>query len=338
MNTNSTVDVGRESCFRSIKGYFVTKLVLEFIRLGLIKETQSGTAFSCASVAAEHSLDKELLESALNYLSVQGYYERQGEDRFRMTERGQALLPWVGYYLMIVGSYEPVFDHLGDVLKGTLVYDKNLGRNDMEVTLGVNQIEDFFLEPFLNVVRPLQFSKVLDIGCGNANVLSSICSMRADIQGIGVDYDIVACNEARAKIERLGLSNRIDVLHMDAVDIDSIEKSRFAGVDLIVTMFFMHEILKRRGRQGTAEYIRKLCSMLTNDGTFLFVEVAKMPAHSYRDDLLFVPEYELIHDFSNQRLASKDEWQAMLVEAGVEIVDVKPAGVCQAFAFVAKRK
>jgi hypothetical protein len=47
--------------------------------------------------------------------------------------------------------------------------------------------------------------------------------------------------------------------------------------------------------------------------------------------------YQLIRGFSNERLAGQDAWREMLAEAGMTVRRVEPAGICEAFCFIARR-
>jgi 2-ketoarginine methyltransferase len=67
----------------------------------------------------------------------------------------------------------------------------------------------------------------------------------------------------------------------------------------------------------------------------VMVEVSGTTDPVYRENLLFVPEYELLHEYTNQRLAPREEWEVMVAEAGMKVSDVRPVDMCQAFCLVA---
>jgi len=51
-----------------------------------------------------------------------------------------------------------------------------------------------------------------------------------------------------------------------------------------------------------------------------------------------VPEYELLHEYTNQRLAPRADWEAMVAEAGMRVLRFAPVDMCQAFCLVAEAR
>ena len=106
-------------------------------------------------------------------------------------------------------------------------------------------------------------------------------------------------------------------------------------LDVITVMYLLHELLRQRGREGVIELLRDIASVLGQGGRLVIVEVSGTAKPVYREDLLFVPEYELLHEYTNQRLASKAAWEEMVNEAGMRVQGFAPVNMCQSFCMVA---
>jgi hypothetical protein len=121
----------------------------------------------------------------------------------------------------------------------------------------------------------------------------------------------------------------------DAAALDSLPRDVVEGVDTVTVMFLLHEILRQRGRAGTVDLLREIASFVGEGGRLVMVEVSGTKEHVHKEKLLFVPEYELLHEYTNQRLAPRPEWEAMVGEAGMEVLEAAPVNMCQAFCLVA---
>jgi SAM-dependent methyltransferase len=325
---------GQDQIFELAKGYYVTKALLALWRLGLLERAAAEEGLEAGAVAAVGGFDPSLLRPLLDYLIVRGYLERE-HDVYRLTERGRASVPFFGYLSTMVGAYEPVFTRIEELATGRIEYGRDVVRSHEEMTRGLTALEDRLMGTVTEVVRTSGARKVIDLGCGSARMLANICALDDDIEAVGVDKDAASCAVARETVEREGLEGRLTIVEGDAADLRSLPPDTAAGVDTITVMFLLHELLRQRGREGTVDLLRGIAEFLGDDGRLVIVEVAGTKDHAYREKLLFVPEYELLHEYTNQRLAPREEWEAMVAEAGMDVVEAAPVDMCQAFCLVA---
>lgn len=322
----------QERVFEHARGYFVSKTLVALWRLGLWDELESGEV-DVGRVAQRDGYVPELLDAALTYLVARGYLERTGPQSYGLSALGKDSRPFFGYLPHLVGAYEPIFAPFEDVLRGELTYGRDLQRHERELAVAVGSLWQKVFARLASVFEELPFRKVLDMGSGSGQVLSRICGLRDDIDGVGVDWDPDAAAEARERIEHEGLDGRVELVHGDAADLRSLPAEALAGVDLVTAMFVMHEILRQRDRDGVVESLATVRELLPEHGRFVMVEVSRVEAED-ANSMLFTPEYQLVHDFSNQRLASREDWEAVLAETGFTVEQVVPAGICQAFCMV----
>jgi len=324
----------QDELFVQIRGYYVTRALLTLWRIGALDRALDDGHLDVGEFASERGHDVELLSALLNYLTTRGYFVAEQGGRFGLSQRGEASRAYFGYLPMLVGSYQPMFDGLEDVLTGALSYGDGVVRDGRERALGVRALEQNLLDSLLEVLDTLHFTKVVDLGSGSATLLCRICEPVAERRGIGIDIDATACREAESYVRKLGLDDRVSIVLGDMADAADLPVLGAGDVDLVVAMFVMHELLKQRGRAGVVACLSGIASALSDGGRLAMVEVSK-PARYEATEQVFIPEYELVHDFSNQQLASKDEWHAMVAEAGLVVETVAPIGMCRAFCFVA---
>jgi SAM-dependent methyltransferase len=337
MTTNQTVlpTTGQDDVFRLAKGYYTTRALLALWRLGLLERAAAGEILDAAAVAAGSGVDTGQVRPLLDYLVVRGFLEAVAPGRYRLTDRGQAAAPYYGYLSTMVGAYEPVVARLEDLVTGGAVYGRDVVRSHTEMTRGLTALEDGLMGTVVDVVRDAGARRVLDLGCGSARMLARICQVSPGTSAVGVDRDPDSCAVARETVEREGLGARMAILQADASDVAALPRDVVAGVDLVTVMFLLHEILRQRGREGTVGLLRDIAGLVGPGGRLVIVEVSGTSEPSYREALLFVPEYELLHEDTNQRLAARAEWEAMVAEAGMRVQRFAPVDMCQAFCLVA---
>lgn len=187
----------------------------------------------------------------------------------------------------------------------------------------------------LGMTDGARFGKVLDLGCGSAHLLARLLQRFPAVRGVGIDWEQEAVDDARRALTEAGLDDRATVLRGDASQVGALPAEVLDGVDLVIAMFVMHEIYRQRSGPGVIECLRNIAGVLGPSGRLLMVEVSRIEPTRPRPGLRFIPEYQLIHEFSNQRLASQDDWRGMLAEAGMTVLRTEPAGMCEAFCFVA---
>lgn len=323
----------QELIFEHARGYFVSKTLVALWRLGLWDELESGD-FDVERTAERDGYDPELLDSALAYCAARGYVERRGPGAYVLSALGKDSRAYFGYLPHLVGAYEPIFARLEDVLTGRAKYGRDLQRHERELAVAVGSLWERVFAQLESLFSELQFSKVLDMGSGSGQVLSQVCRLRDDVRGLGVDWDADAGAEARERVRREGLDGRVELLRGNAADLHELPAEVLDGVDLVTAMFVMHEILRQRGRDGVVRCLEAIRALLPRAGHLVMVEVSRIDPEG-ATATLFTPEYQLVHDFSNQRLASREAWDEMLAEAGLHVERSVPAGICQAFCVVA---
>lgn len=324
----------QDQLFAATEGYYTTKSLLALLRLGLLETAIEHGNVDVDQFAADNNCDARLLHSVLGYLVVRGYFEVDGERSYRLSEQGRSVAPYFGYLPMHVGAYEPIFGSLEDVLQGKLIYGENLKRAEHELVSGLSSMEERLLTQLSEIMADSRFNGVLDLGCGGARVLSNILLRDSNLQGVGIEWEEASCAEAERMLTVSGLQDRARIVRGDVGRISDLPQNQLQGVDLVIAMFVMHEIYFQRSRAEVVKCMADIADLLDGHGRLLMVEVSRIPEDQSRPGLRFVPEYQLVHDLSHQRLANEEDWRAMLAEAGLQVLRTEPAGMCEAFCFL----
>lgn len=325
---------GQDDIFLLAKGYYSAKALLALWRLGLLDGAAGGEAVDLVAAAARQGIDTAQIKPLFDYLIVRGFLERDDAGACRLTARAMAAAPYFGYFSTMIGAYEPVFGRIEDLVTGKLVYGRDVSRSYEEMVRGLTALEDRLMGPVADVAKE-GAAKVVDLGCGSARMLTRICGLSPGVRGVGVDRNPDSCATARETVNRAGMRERVTIVEGDAADLASLPDDVLAGADMVSVMFLLHEILRQRGRAHIVRLLSEIGDLVGPGGKLVMVEVSGTVHPAYRENQLFVPEYELLHEYTNQRLAPREEWEAMVAEAGMSVTDVRPVDMCQAFCLVA---
>lgn len=264
---------------------------------------------------AEAGENQFLAEGTFTYLSQRGVVRADGET-YRLTELGERLYRDRGYLVWLSGGYGGPLGRFGDLLTGRGTYREDVLRDGTWVAVGSAQLGKQDVQPkVIELMRGVEFTRVADLGCGNAHFLITL-HQAVGCAGLGVDVSPAACETARAEVARAGLSDRISVVEADAGELGGVPG--LDGVQLVVTFFFLHEILMN-GYDVLVSYLRELAAALPAGAHVLTAEVTPPPHGAEATDDLFGPEFALVHAIMGQRLLDEPGWRRAFTEAGFEV-------------------
>lgn len=252
-----------------------------------------------------------LLEASLRYLAQRGLaHEESGI--VKLSALGRDVCRDKGYLVWLAGGYGETLRRLDAFLLGEKRYGVDQARDGRWVAGGAALLGSRDVVPqAMRLLEEVAFDRALDLGCGNARFLLSVCK-KFGCSGVGVDISPEACDEATKAVERVGLDERVRVLRGDATDLDEIPL--VAETQLVVTFFLLHEI-SSDSRSALVEYLSELASRLPAGARLLVAEVLP-PRHQVSTTERFTPEFDFVHAVMRQSLLSEDEWREALQEGG----------------------
>ncbi|MDO8213389.1 cyclopropane-fatty-acyl-phospholipid synthase family protein [Conexibacter sp. CPCC 206217] len=301
--------------FELFEGFALTSVLASLERAGLLARLEGG------NVPADPGDGEDGLPLAtLRYLAQRGIVE-ESDGTFSLSERGRAVTRDKGYLVWLQGGYGHVLAALGDFSTGAQRYGSDVIRDGRWVADGSALIGRDDVSPHATaVLETIDFSHVVDLGCGNARFLIAAAN-RFGVTGVGVDLAPEACEDAEHAIAAADLSDSVKVRCGDAGDLDAIPE--LAEADLAVAFFLLHEIFEH-GRDALMSYLRKLGSIMPRGAHMLVAEV--QPASGAQHER-WRPEFTLLHAIMRQQLLTEEGWHDAFVEAGWARKEVRELGL-----------
>jgi SAM-dependent methyltransferase len=256
-----------------------------------------------------------MLHASLRYLEHRGVVVRRA-DRLVLSDRGREICRDKGYLVWLVGGYGVPLCRVSDFVGSGRPYGEEYVRDGKWVANGAAMLGRTDVVPaVLGLVDRIGATHVLDLGCGNAKFLTRLCG-QLGCAGLGVDLSPAACAEAEKVVTAANLTDRVEIVVGDAGNLEAIPG--IESVDLVVTMFLLHEILAQ-GRDVLGRYLRDMARQLPPGAHLLIAEV-EPPAAG--DGERFTPEFSYMHAMMGQYLIPAPEWAAVLEDSGFTVQEV----------------
>lgn len=304
--------------FELFEGFALTSVLASLERAGLLARLEGGGV--PADLESDPTRPDGLPLATLRYLAQRGIAE-ESDGVFTLSPRGREICKDKGYLVWLQGGYGHVLAALGDFSTGTRTYGSDVIRDGRWVADGSALIGRDDVAPHAtSVLEGIDFSHVVDLGCGNARFLIAAAN-RFGVTGVGVDLAPEACEDAEHAIAAADLADRVTVRCGDAGDLDAIPE--LAGADLAVAFFLLHEIFEH-GRDALTAYLTRLGGIMPAGAHMLVAEV--QPASGAQDER-WRPEFTLLHAIMRQQLLTAEGWHEVFAEAGWARKDVRELGL-----------
>ncbi|WP_028928047.1 SAM-dependent methyltransferase [Pseudonocardia acaciae] len=311
--------------FGLVEGFAIGSVIAGLEMAGQLSALEAEGLDAASLASGDPKSTPAMLLGSLRYLRDRGLAEQHAE-RFVLTERGREICRDKGYLVWLVGGYGVPLCHVADFVGAGRPYGQDYIRDGKWVANGAAMLGRTDVVPaVMELIQGVGASHVLDLGCGNARFLTRLCE-RLGCTGLGVDISPAACAEAEKLVAEADLADRVRVVVGDAGDLGAVEG--IGTVDLVVTMFLLHEILAE-GRDVLGRYLRNMAHQL-GAGAHLLIAEVEPPARTGDGHELFTPEFSYVHAMMGQYLIPASEWTTIL-EANhfaVRKVDRSPMPGC----------
>lgn len=299
--------------------YFATAQVLfHLMQNGTLRLIAEKPDIPSRNIADALNLDAGRLHEALRLLRNEGYLVETGG--WRLTGKGQRVLPIQPWYTLLVGSYAKTYLQLGDLLKAGAPYGD---RDDACVAVGSCGISMYDALPvdLCLIDRQPALPLIVDIGAGDGGVLAELCRLRPGLRGIALEPNELSVGLARARIADEGMAEVIEVKHASASDMLGFSLPPDQPVCFLAA-FSLQEMLEQEGEDAVRELLKSSVHQHPQ-AYWIVVEVNYRPddpVTRYGLGLSYYTQYYLLHAITEQRLASRTFWERLFKEAGLEIV------------------
>ena len=310
------VETGSETtsrpAFHLFEGYLTSHVLTALELASVLPDLEEGGVRPDASTE-----QGALVDASLRYLARRGLLEDDA-GTFRLTELGRAVCRDKGYVVWLVGGYAEPLRHLDAFMLGRERYGTDVERDGRWVAGGTALIgRRDMVPPALELLERISFRRALDLGCGNARFLVNVCR-KFGCDGLGVDVNAAACEEAVKLVEENGMSERVQIVQGDVRDLAAIPEME--QTDLVIASMLLHEI-SSLGRDEIVGFLSELVARLPAGAHLLALE-APPPRSDEAESERFTPEFTFVHALMRQSLLSRDSWRDVLEAGGFVVAEI----------------
>jgi 2-ketoarginine methyltransferase len=302
-----------------IRQFAVAQVLFHLMDNGVLDVISQKPGITTDAVAGDLNLDPERLHEALRLLRNDGYLVDSAG--WTLTGKGTRVLPLHPWYTLLVGSYTQTYLQLGDLLKADAPYGDRDGACAGKGSCGISMYDALPLD--LRLLDKLESAPlVVDIGAGDGDVLVELCRRRPGLRGIAIEPDAPSVALVREHIKTHGMQDRIEAHHVVAsTAVPSLSLPTDQPICFLAA-FSLQEMLEQEGTDAVRDLLRNSVQTYP-DAHWIVVEVDYRPDDEvmrYGLGLAYYTPYYLMHAITEQRLETKEFWQNLFAEAGLEQV------------------
>jgi len=292
--------------------------MVSLLDFGFFEAMNAQGKINCVDFARKNNLDKETIMILCEYLFATRMFDRSEND-YLLTKQGKYTLTYAQGAFYFIHAYAPIFENLDALLKKQKTYGKDIFRREKSVSKASAETEKWLPFPIAcDIIKKYKFKKVLDLGCGSAEFLMSLCSQKKDLTGYGIDLSAESVHYAQESINKRGMGNKIKLLVGDIFKIDTID-CNLDSVDAIISMYVMHEFIGNDLTRIT-ELFKKIRTRF-KDASIIICELCRQPSGIIRKNASAIAEHHLFHALAKQHLLTREEWLGLFKKTGFEVVE-----------------
>jgi ubiquinone/menaquinone biosynthesis C-methylase UbiE len=311
-----------------LQGFVASHVIFTLFNVGFFDECKKKNV-NIKLFCKKNGLDERILCSLCDYLYSLKILKRKGHI-YSLDSKGRMIADMSRGFFDVWYAYHPVLYNLESIVKRKKLYGRDVVRREEYVAKGSGEIGRLLVFPLVaKIIQRYRFQKVLDLGCGNAEFLISLCKSNPNLLGYGIDIsrEVVVC--AKSRIKKENLNSRIKIYKGDVFEIDKIANK--LDIDVLTSFFMLHEFLFK-GKKKIIKFFEK-CKKFK--GKYLIVcEYSKRPDQELRKKPTLNIEYQMIHTSTSQGLISREEWKKLFEEVGFTIVEEKYFDSCKLCVFL----
>lgn len=313
-----------------MSGYYTTRTMQALFNVGFFDELQEKGTVNIESFAESNGLDVSILRSLCDTLFALSILKKDGSD-YSLDLKGRILVEVARGWFDGVYGYEEVFHTLEALLRKEKVYGRDVTRRSDFIARGSGEMEKWIYFPLaIDIINKNGFTRVLDLGCGDATFLTHLCESNDGITGYGIDIAPEAIAEGEERVKQAGLQDRI---HLFVVDISELETAheQLRGVDVATTFFVFHEVLFA-GTDHLLQLLRSFKTLFPDIPLIVFETIRPTPEEMRRRPGMAV-QYFLQHDLTHQRPVGREGWKELFRTAGFNSIKERYLGFARTAIF-----
>jgi len=311
------------------RGFFATRTINTLFNIGFFDEFAENKEVNIDSFSMEKNLDTRILRLLCDYLYSLKLLEKEGSN-YSLSYKGKLLTEIGRGAFDGIYAYEDVFYYLEPLLKMEKKYGRDIIRKSEFVAKGSGELAKLLPFPMvIDIVRKGNFKRILDLGCGDATFLISLCKSDPALKGYGVDISPQVIANGQKKLKENNLENRVSLFEGDIFEIEKMA-NQLEDTDVATSFFVLHEFLSE-GSEKVMEFLVEFRGIF-KDVPLIISEITRQTPEELRKKPTLILEHHLFHDLSNQGEITREEWKEVFKKADFhsikeEYVDFAKMGI-----------
>lgn len=327
---NDIFKSGLNSSLEHLRGFAVSIIFYNFIKSGLYAEIKKGNT-TVKAISDRLHMNPVRIKAILNFLRAERLLSYNNDsDMWCLNKEAEALYLAEGWLELLVGGYGNTVLQLTDNLHSEIP----ITRNFQAVGSGSCKMSNFGAFPLLQSM----FSSfntnitdkyaIIDFGCGDGAALATFLKHLPNSIGYGFEYTDESIQNAKQYLSTANLANKTSLYKFEEnVFFDKVLSIPTDYKKCIVFSFVLHEILGQHGDGYLQDFLVKIRELL-KPHALLIIEVDYNIDKALEKDpvyaLGYYNLYNLLHDFTGQKLETIDYWRTLFSKTGFEIKKMSP--------------
>ena len=178
-----------------------------------LKVFEAAKPFSAKQLAEKHGLDATLLAGVLEYIALRtDLLRRTANEQFVVTRNNSRFL--IDLY---TGAYGGTADQLVKILRDPAIAPASVDR--VRYARAFESVDSAAQGILPDVISALNFNYMVDLGCGNGDLLLELARRNGSFVGWGIDSNPAMLKVARARLREAHIGKRVRFLEADGANL-----------------------------------------------------------------------------------------------------------------------
>ncbi len=311
----------RWQAFDLVEGFHLSQAVNALHDLGVFSALTKPC--DAATLAARYKVDVDLLRGVVEYVAARTSLLKKNRDgRFALTRDYDVAARF--FLDLYVGAYGGNAVALQKLLHNPPAAASKVDR--LRHARAFANVDQSTLGPLPDIVRQLGFTKLLDLGCGNGELLLDLARQDRGFTGFGIDVNPAMLKLARSRARAGRLGRRLQFLEGDCRQLrKAVPVDVRPEIGSVTACNFVNEMFGKGGAR-VIQWLKELRRMFPTRPLLILDYYGRL---GQKKKLKIEKEREtLLHDFaqliSGQGIPPGDvnEWNSLYREAGCQLVHV----------------
>ena len=270
-------------------------------------------------LSAKFAIDAGLLRGILDYLALRTNLLRRSGERFVATQNYSAHARFL--LDLYLGAYGRNATQLSKLLRNPARAPNIVDRT--RYARAFDAVNGPALGAVPQIIRQLEFNYLLDLGCGNGELLLDLAKRDRQFVGWGIELSPAMCKVAQSRIRRSRLGKRLQVLEGDCRKLRSSLPEGISSQVRTVTACNVANEMFANGHLRAISWLRGMRKVLPGRPLIIadyYGRLGHKKDRSSRETILH--DYAQLISGQGVPPASAAEWRSIYSRAGCRLVSI----------------